>query len=112
MAVYRPPWWHGRPRSGRPKRDYARVERDVMADKPVVLVTRKLPEAVEERLRRNFEPLLNPDDRRLDADELLSRSADAEALLTCATEAWPAAQIERLPTGVRDRDLLGRCRSH
>ena len=65
MAVYQPPWWHGRPRSGRPKRDDARVERDVMTDKPVVLVTRKLPEAVEERLRRDFEPLLNPDDRRL-----------------------------------------------
>jgi lactate dehydrogenase-like 2-hydroxyacid dehydrogenase len=73
----------------------------IVADKPVVLVTRKLPEAVEERLRRDFEPLLNPDDRRLEADELLERSADADAVLTCATEAWPAAQIERLPTRVR-----------
>ena len=72
-----------------------------MTDKPVVLVTRRLPEAVEDRLRRDFEPLLNPDDRRYDADELIARSADAEAVLTCATEAWPAAQIERLPAGVR-----------
>ena len=72
-----------------------------MADKPVVLVTRRLPEAVEDRLRRDFEPLLNPDDRRYDTDELIARCADAEAVLTCATEAWPAAQIERLPAGVR-----------
>ena len=72
-----------------------------MADKPVVLVTRKLPEAVEERLRQDFEPLLNPDDRRYDADALIARCADAEAVLTCSTEAWPAAQIERLPAAVR-----------
>jgi lactate dehydrogenase-like 2-hydroxyacid dehydrogenase len=72
-----------------------------VADKPVVLVTRKLPEAVEERLGRDFEPLLNPDDRRYDAEELIARAAAAEAVLTCSTEAWPAAQIERLPAGVR-----------
>lgn len=69
--------------------------------KPVVFVTRKLPDAVEERLRRDFQPLLNPDDRVYDADELILRSADAAAVLTCTTEAWPAAQIERLPEGVR-----------
>ena len=73
----------------------------MVADKPVVLVTRKLPEAVEERLRRDFRPLLNPDDRRYGADELIERSAAAAAVLTCSTEAWPAAQIERLPAGVR-----------
>jgi lactate dehydrogenase-like 2-hydroxyacid dehydrogenase len=72
-----------------------------VADKPVVLVTRKLPEAVEERLRQDFEPLLNPDDRRYDVDALIARCADAEAVLTCSTEAWPAAQIERLPASVR-----------
>jgi lactate dehydrogenase-like 2-hydroxyacid dehydrogenase len=72
-----------------------------VADKPVVLVTRRLPEAVEERLRQDFEPLLNPDDRRYDADALIARCADAEAVLTCSTEAWPATQIERLPAAVR-----------
>jgi lactate dehydrogenase-like 2-hydroxyacid dehydrogenase len=72
-----------------------------VADKPVVLVTRRLPEAVEERLRREFRPLLNPDDRRYGAAELIERCAAAQAVLTCATEAWPAALIERLPPGVR-----------
>lgn len=72
-----------------------------MAGKPVVLVTRRLPAAVEDRLRREFEPLLNPEDRRYDAEELIARAADAQAVLTCATEAWPAERIERLPAGMR-----------
>jgi lactate dehydrogenase-like 2-hydroxyacid dehydrogenase len=73
----------------------------MVADKPVVLVTRKLPEAVEERLAREFRPLLNPDDRRYGAEELIEHSAAAQAVLTCATEAWPAALIDRLPAALR-----------
>ena len=68
---------------------------------PVVFVTRKLPEAVEERLRRDYTPRLNPDDRSYLAYELVEHSADAAAILTCATDAWPAAVIERLPDSVR-----------
>jgi lactate dehydrogenase-like 2-hydroxyacid dehydrogenase len=71
------------------------------AARPVAFVTRKLPDAVEERLRRDFEPRLNADDRRYDPDQLIERCAGADAVLTCATEAWPAAQIERLPSSVR-----------
>ena len=69
--------------------------------KPVVLVTRKLPEAVEERLRRDYTPRLNPDDRPYSPDELIEYSADATAILTCATDPWPAAVMERLPDSVR-----------
>jgi lactate dehydrogenase-like 2-hydroxyacid dehydrogenase len=68
---------------------------------PVVFVTRKLPEAVEERLRRDYTPRLNPDDRPYGAEELIEHSADASAILTCATDPWPAAVIERLPDSVR-----------
>jgi lactate dehydrogenase-like 2-hydroxyacid dehydrogenase len=67
----------------------------------IVLVTRRLPEAVEDRLRRDYAPRLNPDDRPYSADELVERSADASAILTCATDAWPATVIERLPESVR-----------
>jgi lactate dehydrogenase-like 2-hydroxyacid dehydrogenase len=67
----------------------------------IVLVTRRLPEAVEDRLRRDYTPRLNPDDRPYGADELVERSAHASAILTCATDAWPAAVIERLPDAVR-----------
>jgi lactate dehydrogenase-like 2-hydroxyacid dehydrogenase len=67
----------------------------------IVLVTRRLPQAVEDRLRRDYAPRLNPEDRRYGADELIERSAGAAAVLTCATDAWPAALIERLPDSVR-----------
>ena len=41
------------------------------AMKPVVLVTRKLPTAVEDRLRRDYQPRLNVDDHLYSRDELL-----------------------------------------
>jgi lactate dehydrogenase-like 2-hydroxyacid dehydrogenase len=67
----------------------------------IVLVTRRLPQAVEDRLRRDYTPRLNPDDRPYGPDELVERSAGASAILACATDAWPAALIERLPDTVR-----------
>jgi lactate dehydrogenase-like 2-hydroxyacid dehydrogenase len=67
----------------------------------IVLVTRRLPESVEDRLRRDYAPRLNPDDRPYGPDELVERSAGASASLACATDAWPAALIERLPDSVR-----------
>ncbi len=71
------------------------------ASRPTVLVTRKLPEAVEQRLLRDYDARLNPDDRAYGRDELILRSAGADAILTCATDAWPAALIARLPASVR-----------
>ena len=53
--------------------------------------------AAAARLRAAAEP----DDRPYGADELIAGSAGAGAILTCATDAWPAALIERLPEGVR-----------
>jgi len=69
--------------------------------KPAILVTRKLPDAVEERLQQDYQPRLNPDDRVYSPDQLIEGSADAEAILTCATDLWPAGLIRRLPDGVR-----------
>ncbi len=68
---------------------------------PVVFVTRKLPAAVEDRLRRDYAPRLNADDRPYGAGELVGHSAGAAAILTCATDAWPAPLLERLPNSVR-----------
>ncbi|HEX6113479.1 MAG TPA: D-glycerate dehydrogenase [Geminicoccaceae bacterium] len=68
---------------------------------PVVFITRKLPEAVEDRLRRDYTPRFNAADRPYGAEELVEHSADAAAILTCATDSWPAAVIERLPDSVR-----------
>lgn len=72
-----------------------------MSDKPVILVTRKLPDAVEERLRRDYQPMLNPDDKLYTTDELIDLAAQADAILPCHTEKFPADVIERLPDNVR-----------
>ena len=72
-----------------------------MKDKPTVLVTRRLPQAVEDRLRRDYEPRLNPEDRFYSSDELIERAQGADALLPCHTEHLSAEVIARLPDSVR-----------
>ncbi|MCH7888067.1 MAG: D-glycerate dehydrogenase [Proteobacteria bacterium] len=72
-----------------------------MKDKPTVLVTRRLPQAVEDRLRRDYEPRLNPEDRFYSSDELIERAQGADALLPCHTEDLSAEVIARLPDSVR-----------
>ncbi|MDH5556463.1 MAG: D-glycerate dehydrogenase [Alphaproteobacteria bacterium] len=72
-----------------------------MSGKPVVLVTRKLPEAVEDRLRRDYDPRLNPDDRLYSSDELIALSEGADAIMPCHTERFSAEVIARLPDCVR-----------
>ena len=54
--------------------------------KPVVLVTRKLPDAVEDRLRRDYDPILNPEDALYSSDEIIERAKGADAILPCHTE--------------------------
>lgn len=72
-----------------------------MTAKPAVLVTRKLPDAVEERLCRDYNPALNPDDRLYSADQIIALAAKADAILPCHTERFPAEMIDRLPGRVR-----------
>jgi lactate dehydrogenase-like 2-hydroxyacid dehydrogenase len=68
--------------------------------KPVVLVTRKLPEAVEDRLRRDYDPRLNPEDVLYSSDEIVERAKDVDAILPCHTEKFTAKVIARLPKRV------------
>lgn len=69
--------------------------------KSVVLVTRKLPDAVEDRLRRDYQPRLNPDDRLYSSDQLIEQAAGAAAIVPCHTERFSAEVIKRLPDSVR-----------
>jgi lactate dehydrogenase-like 2-hydroxyacid dehydrogenase len=69
--------------------------------KSVVLVTRKLPNAVEERLQRDYDPILNPDDALYSSDEIIDRAKNADAILPCHTEKFTAEVIARLPERVR-----------
>ncbi|MGE0154108.1 MAG: 2-hydroxyacid dehydrogenase [Reyranellaceae bacterium] len=72
-----------------------------MTKRPVVVATRHFPDAVEERLQALFEARLNPDDRPLPPEELLSRAQGADGLLVAATGRVDADLIGRLPPSVR-----------
>ncbi|MDH3703666.1 MAG: D-glycerate dehydrogenase [Alphaproteobacteria bacterium] len=72
-----------------------------MAGKPVVLVTRKLPDAVEARLRRDYEPRLNDDDRLYSDADVIRLAEGAVAILPCHTEHFTADVIAALPESVR-----------
>ena len=54
-----------------------------MTDKKVVLVTRKLPDAVETRLQRDYMPRLNTDDKLYSKDELLAAARTADDSTVC-----------------------------
>lgn len=71
-----------------------------MAEKPVVLVTRRVPPNVEARVTADYDARLNRDDRLYTTDELLSRAEGANAILCCHTEHFTAEVIGRLPASV------------
>jgi lactate dehydrogenase-like 2-hydroxyacid dehydrogenase len=72
-----------------------------MPGRPTVFVTRKLPEAVEARLQRDYDARLNPDDTLYSKDELVERARGVQAILPCHTEHLSAEVFERLPADVR-----------
>lgn len=71
------------------------------ARRPTILATRRLPDAVEQRLARDFDAILNTDDHTLEPDEVLRRAQSAEGILTSAIDRWPADLIMALPESVR-----------
>ena len=67
----------------------------------VVLFTRRLPDAVERRAARDYRLIANPDDRPLTADEIVSRSQEADAIVCCVADKMTSAVFSRLPPRVR-----------
>jgi lactate dehydrogenase-like 2-hydroxyacid dehydrogenase len=72
-----------------------------MAAKPVILVTRKLPNSVEQKLAQDFTTILNPDDRLYSTAEILQMAENADAILPCHTEKFSAETIAQLPARVK-----------
>lgn len=72
-----------------------------MSEKAVVLVTRKLPEAVEARLRRDYDAHFNSEDTVYNSDELIALAAGADAIIPCHTEKLTADVIALLPESIR-----------
>jgi lactate dehydrogenase-like 2-hydroxyacid dehydrogenase len=68
-----------------------------MAKKPVLLITRRLTDAVQARAARDYDVRLNEDDHVFARAELLARSAEADAVLPCHSERFSADVIADLP---------------
>jgi lactate dehydrogenase-like 2-hydroxyacid dehydrogenase len=72
-----------------------------MAPKPRILVTRKLPAAVEARAARDYRATLNPEDTLYDGEALLKAAEGCDGLLPCPTDKLSAEAVARLPASVR-----------
>ena len=72
-----------------------------MSDKAVVLVTRKLPQAVEARLEQDYDARFNNEDKVYTSEELIELAAGADAIIPCHTEKLTAEVIQRLPDSIR-----------
>lgn len=72
-----------------------------MASKLRVLATRALPAAVDHRLARDYEAHLNPDDRLLSPQEIVSAAAGCFAIICTPTDRFDSALIERLPASIK-----------
>ena len=69
--------------------------------KPVLFVTRRLPEEVEARAARDYQARLNADDRAYAPAELPGLAEGADALLCCPADRLDAATIAALPASVK-----------
>ena len=66
-----------------------------------VLVTRKLPEAVEARLQKDYNTTLNVTDRLYTREELLELAQSSDAIVACHTEHFSKDVLEALPDRVQ-----------
>ena len=71
------------------------------AGRPVILLTRRLPEAVEARASRDYAAILNPNDAALSGAAIAGRAAGADAVLCCAGDRLDAEAIAALPGRVK-----------
>lgn len=67
-----------------------------MSSRKRLLVTRRLPDEIHARAARDYDAVLNPEDRLYSTDELVKLSAEYDAFLVCLTEKLPKAAIEQL----------------
>ncbi len=68
---------------------------------PRVVITRRLPTAVEARAKASFDVVLSFDDRVLNAGEIIALATGADALLPCVADQLDRDLIRALPASVR-----------
>ncbi len=71
-----------------------------MTEKPRVLVTRRMPPAVTDRLERDYDARLNETDEVYDGERLVSLAEGCRAILCCSSEKLTAEVIGRLPDSI------------
>jgi glyoxylate reductase len=69
--------------------------------KPLVVVTRKLPEVVETRMRELFETRLNTDDRPMTQAELVEAVQTADVIVPTVTDRIDAGVLSQAGPGLR-----------
>lgn len=69
--------------------------------KPVVWITRKLSANTEARAARDYDVILNPEDRTFSADEIVAMSGKVDAILPCHSERFDASTVARLSDRVK-----------
>ena len=69
--------------------------------RPKILVTRRLPAAVEERMATLFEATLNRADTPMTADQLVEALAGCEVLVSSITDRIDARLVSRIPESVK-----------
>ena len=72
-----------------------------MNTRPTVLVTRKLPDAIETRLEKDYLPCLDRDDHPYSTEELLLGSQEADALIITGQDSLDAEAISQLPEQIK-----------
>jgi lactate dehydrogenase-like 2-hydroxyacid dehydrogenase len=66
-----------------------------------ILITRRLPAAVEERARATYDVTQHADDRQISLDELVATAKTVDALLITLNEKCRKDVIERLPENIK-----------
>jgi glyoxylate reductase len=69
--------------------------------KPLVVITRKLPDQVETRMRELFDARLNVDDRKMTPAELAAALKEADVLVPTVTDKIDASLIEQAGPNIK-----------
>jgi lactate dehydrogenase-like 2-hydroxyacid dehydrogenase len=72
-----------------------------LTERQRIVLTRRYPPLVEQRAARDYDAILNPEDRVLSSDELLERADGAAALFICSSEKITRDVVNRMPASVK-----------
>jgi len=72
-----------------------------MSKKPVILVTRRLSDEVQQRLERDYTPIFNPDDHVFSKSELIDKCCHVDGVLPCHSEVFSNEVIAALPARLK-----------